>query len=210
MPRVSARSSSASGLGRTSRWSRGATSREPSSSRAVGAPPIVPMRADVPEDLLYLLYTSGTTAKPRIAVHDRGLPGRRRLDHHYVFDLKPDTDVYWCAADIGWVTGAATSSTGALQRRDKRPLRGDAGLPGQGPLVGHRRRYKVPILYTAPTAIRAHMKWGRARGEARPLVATPARDRRGADQLGGVGLVPSTSAATRRRSSTPGGRPRRG
>ena len=113
------------------------------------------------EDLLYLLYTSGTTAKPKGIVHTTGgyLVGVAAT-HRYIFDVKPDS-VYWCAADVGWVTGHSYIVYGPL-------CNGTTGVIYEGvpnfptperwwEIVG---RYKVDILYTAPTAIRSHMRWG--------------------------------------------------
>ena len=92
------------------------------------------------EDLLFLMYTSEPTAKPRDRAHDRGLPRRRRLDARAIFDLKPEDDVYWCAADIGWITGHSYIVYGAADEPGRRPSSTrHARLPGQGPLVGHRR-----------------------------------------------------------------------
>ena len=145
------------------------------------------------EDLLFLMYTSGTTAKPKGIAHTTGgyLVGVAST-HALIFDLKPDEDVWWCAADIGWITGHSYIVYGPLcNATTSRALRGHARLPGQGPLVGDRRalRRHHP-LHGADGDPRAHEVGDRARGEARPLLAAAARDGRRADQPGGVGLVP--------------------
>ena len=113
------------------------------------------------EDLLYLLYTSGTTARPKGIVHTTGgyLAGIATT-HHYIFDVKPDS-VYWCAADIGWVTGHSYIVYGPLANSTTSILyEGVPDYPDRDRWWAIVERYGVDILYTAPTAIRAHMKWG--------------------------------------------------
>jgi acetyl-CoA synthetase len=113
------------------------------------------------EDLLYLLYTSGTTAKPKGIAHTTaGYLVGVATTHHYVFDVKPDS-VYWCAADIGWVTGHSYIVYGPLCNRTTGVLyEGTPDYPDKDRWWAIVERYGVDILYTAPTAIRAHMKWG--------------------------------------------------
>jgi len=121
--------------------------------------PAAPMDA---EDLLYLLYTSGTTAKPKGIMHTTGgYLTQVAFTHRYVFDLHPDTDVYWCAADIGWVTGHSYIVYGPLANGATSVLyEGAPDFPDKDRWWSMIADYGVTILYTAPTAIRAFMKWG--------------------------------------------------
>ena len=120
--------------------------------------PCEPMDA---EDLLYLLYTSGTTAKPKGIVHTTaGYLVGVAATHRLIFDVKPET-VYWCAADVGWVTGHSYIVYGPLCNGTTGVMyEGTPDFPDKDRWWAIAERYGVDVLYTAPTAIRTHMKWG--------------------------------------------------
>ena len=112
------------------------------------------------EHPLYIMYTSGTTAKPKGILHTTGgYLTHVAYTHWAVFDIKPDTDIYWCAADIGWVTGHSYIVYGPLINGATSVLY--EGVPTETRWWEIIEKYKVTILYTAPTTIRTFMKWGR-------------------------------------------------
>ncbi len=123
------------------------------------------------EDLLFLMYTSGTTAKPKGIAHTTaGYLVGAATTHHYIFDLKPESDVYWCAADIGWITGHSYIVYGPLCNGATSVMyEGTPDFPSRERWWEIVSRYGVTILYTAPTAIRTHMKWGPEHAERHDL-----------------------------------------
>jgi len=121
--------------------------------------PAEPLDAEHP---LYILYTSGSTAKPKGILHTTGgYLTAVSATHRYVFDLKPESDVYWCAADVGWVTGHSYIVYGPLCNGATSVMwEGAPDYPHKGIWWEIVERYGVTILYCAPTAIRACIKWG--------------------------------------------------
>ena len=151
--------------------------------------PAEPMEAETP---LFILYSSGSTAKPKGILHTTGgYLTQVGFTHKLVFDLDPATDVYWCSADVGWITGHSYIVYGPLLNGCTSVMfEGAPDYPDKDVWWEIVERYGVTIFYTAPDGDPRFEKWGVEYPEqARPVVAARARHGRRADQPEGVALV---------------------